>query len=142
MKKIISAILFTCVLCIASFSQGFTVKKAVGKASYESAPGVWTKLKNGDKISGETNVDIGLHSQIELVGDDGKTYTVKAMKKGALQTLLPKSGGGLQRGSSSVAGQVKADSGASKTVSTSSSRATDLKDDLSWEEPEDEILDF
>ena len=134
MKKIIATVLAAGLLCVSVFAQGFTVKKLVGKVSYESAPGVWTRLKNGDKISGETVVDVGLHSSLELTGEDGKSYTVKAMKKGAVDSLLPKSSG--LRKSDYKTSKVAEDGGLSTPQSTASSRASEVKDELTWDEEE------
>ena len=133
MKKIIGIILMAGLFCTSIFAQGFTVTKLTGQVTYESAPGVWTKLKNGDKITEKTVIDVGLHSQIDFTGDDGKAYTVKAMKKGTIESLITKTAG-LKKSSTSASSTVKGDTSSSKTISTASSRASEAKDDIDWAE--------
>ncbi len=131
MKKIFATTVLMGLFCAALFAEGFTVKKLVGKVSCESAPGVWTKLKKGDRITGDTVIDVSLHSQIEITGEDGKLYTIKAMKKGKVASFVTKTSG-LKKSSTSTGSTVAGDTGAGKTISTSSSRASDAQEDLIW----------
>ena len=64
---------------------------------------------------------------------DGEEFTVKPLSKGALDKVAAGKSKGLKNGSA-VAGNVKGDKGAGKSVSTASSRASEAKEDVEWDE--------
>ena len=132
-KKII-ALVVTALVSAAVFAQGsFVVKSVKGTVKYEEKPGVQKKVTVGQVLSSSTVVNVAMNSTLVLEMD-GQEYTVNALAKGALDKVASaKVAGGIKKGGS-AAGNVKGDAGTGKSVSTASSRASDAKEDLGWDE--------
>ncbi|MBQ2551775.1 MAG: hypothetical protein II563_02865 [Treponema sp.] len=133
-KKII-ALVVTALVSAAVFAQGsFVVKSVKGTVKYEEKPGVKKAVTVGQVLSSSAVVDVGLNSKLVLEMD-GQEYTVNASAKGALDKVASAkvASGGIKKGGN-AAGSVKGDGGTGKSVSTASSRASDAKEDLGWEE--------
>lgn len=132
-KKMFALVLTAIVSVCAVFAQGsYVVKSVKGNVKYEAEAGVKKAVKVGQVLSATTFIDVGLNSTLVLEMD-GEEITVKAMTKGALDKVAVSSAKGLKKGGS-VAGNVKGDSGTGKSVSTASSRASEAKEDVDWDE--------
>ena len=130
-----AAVLFTASAMFAA--ESYTVKSVTGKVQYEAAPGSWKNVTAGQKISSSTVVNTSLNSTL-VVADGKSSITIKAMQKGTIESLslAAKSGSnGIKKGTglakSSVSDEV---TGSSKGVATASSRASEAKEDIDWDE--------
>lgn len=137
MKKFILGTLVLA-LCGFLFAENFTVKSVTGTVTYEASAGKFVELSVGKVISGSTVIKTSLNSSVELEKEDGTTVTVKAVQTGSAESLaaaFAKAPNGLKKNpvikKTDVAG---ASSGASKGVATASSRASEAKEDLEWDE--------
>ncbi|MBR6079064.1 MAG: hypothetical protein IKQ43_00975 [Treponema sp.] len=132
-KKIFALVLTALVSACAVFASGsYVVKSVKGTVKYEAEAGVKKAVKVGQTLSATTVIDVGVNSSLVLEMD-GEEFTVKALSKGALDKVAAGKSKGLKNGSS-VAGNVKGDTGAGKSVSTASSRASEAKEDVEWAE--------
>lgn len=112
----------------------YKVERVTGKVTYE-ANGEWKAVSVGQEITAGTNVNTALNSSL-VVSDGSSSATIKAMQKGSIDKLASAAStkGGLKKANvakSNVAG--KAD-GSQSGVSTASSRASEAKKDLEWDE--------
>lgn len=136
-KKIIFAVLFALVSAVVFAEAGYTVTSVTGKVQYESAPGTWKDIVKGDVLSGTAMINTGLNSKLVLSIDDD-TITIKPMQKGTIEKLLQTSGV-VKRGAKGKLNIVKSEgveesTVTSKGISTASSRASEAKEDLEWDE--------
>ena len=138
MKKF--AILITMLLTAAFlFAETYEVKSVSGKVTYESAPGKWTSVKKGQKISESTVLNTSVNSKVVLVLEDKSEVTIKPMQKDTAAVLVKAHTSvakGLRKSPSIV---VKSETGSdvtenSKGTLTASSRASEAKDDLEIDE--------
>lgn len=131
-KKII-ALVTTALISAAVFAQGsFVVKSVKGTVKYEEKPGVQKNVTVGQVLSSSTFINVSLNSKLVLEMD-GQEYTVNTPAKGTLDKIATSSVKGLKKGGA-VAGNVKGDTGTGKAVSTASSRASEAKEDVEWDE--------
>lgn len=120
---------------VSVFAAGsYRVEKITGRATYE-AGGVWKNIEVGQELAAGTNINTALNSSL-VVNDGSSSVTIKAMQKGDIEKLAVAGAGkgGLKRASvakNTVAGK---SNGAQSGVSTASSRASEAKGDLEWEE--------
>ena len=135
-KKMFALVLTAIVSVCAVFAQGsYVVKSVKGNVKYEAEAGIKKAVKVGQTLSASTFVDVGLNSSLVLELD-GEEITVKAMTKGALDKVAPAkttSTSGLKSGGLRTSTVAK-DTGVSKSVSTASSRASEAKEDVEWDE--------
>lgn len=139
MKKIFAIAVAAFVAVGAAFAAGsesYTVKSVTGKVQYESAPGNWKNVTAGQKLSASTVVNTSLNATLVL-NDGSSDITIKAMQKGTVQTLTSGNvaAGGLKKNKGLNKNSIAAASSSNgKGVSTASSRASDEKADLNWDE--------
>ncbi len=121
---------------LALFAENYTVKSVTGKVQYQTG-GAMKAVKIGQILPDTATVSTSLNSALVLVSTDNRTVTIKAMKKNTISKLVAEGsrGGTLKKGSgvskSNVAG---ASSGGDKGVATASSRASEAKEDVEWDE--------
>lgn len=122
------------------FAENYEVKSVSGKVTYESAPGKWTEVKKGQKLSDSTVLNTSVNSKLVLVTEDNTTVTVKAMQKGTAESLVKANASvakGLKKNPASTIAK-KSAAGAvtenSKGVATASSRASEAKEDIEIDE--------
>lgn len=137
MKKIILVILSMFVLTSCLFADKFVVKNVVGSAKYETSNNKYVDIKVGQEFEGSVNFNIGLNSfvEIELVGS-GEVRTIPARSKDEVAKLWVanfKLKGGLKKQQIAKADAVNVE-GAREGVNTASSRASEAKEDFTWEE--------
>ena len=135
--------LFFAVLLLGAamlFAENYEVKSVSGKVTYESAPGKWTEVKKGQKLSDSTVLNTSVNSKLVLVTEDNTTVTVKAMQKGTAESLVKANASvakGLKKNPASTIAK-KSAAGAvtenSKGVATASSRASEAKEDIEIDE--------
>ncbi|MBQ4379301.1 MAG: hypothetical protein II821_08920 [Treponema sp.] len=137
MKKIFTTIVvaaFTALLAFATDS--YSVKSITGKVQFEAAPGNWKNLSVGQKVSSSTVINTSPNSVLVLTGESGDV-SIKAMQKGTVQALTSAGSakGGIKKGSGiSKNGVAGAATSNSKGVATASSRASEAKADMDWDE--------
>ena len=119
------------------FAAGYKVESFTGKVTYESAPGKWTAVEEGQELAASTVVQTGVNSSLVL-SSDGSKVNIKAMQKGTIESLAAVAGSGnsgIKKGSSLKNNSVAAGSEkTSKSVVTASSRASEAKEDFEWDE--------
>lgn len=117
-------------------ADSYKVKSVTGKVTYEATPGNWKNVTEGQELSGATVVNTSLNSTLVVVADD-KESTIKAMSKGTISSLI---GGGSSKGGLKKSGGLKVSKigdeveGNTKGTSTASSRASEAKADVEWDE--------
>ena len=118
------------------FAAGYKVESFTGKVTYEAAPGKWVAVEAGQELPASTVIQTGVNSTLVL-SLDGAKINIKAMQKGTIENLtaVASTGTGIKKGSSLKSSAVAADTTkTSKSVVTASSRASEAKEDYSWEE--------
>ena len=136
MKKSIVLVVLALFMSVSMFAAGgYKVKAITGKVTFESAPETWKNVSVGQELSASTVLNTSLNSSVVIVKDDGTEVTIKAMQKGTVDSLLGvASSKGLKKGglnTTTVADEVE---GTSKGIATASSRASDAKEDLDWDD--------
>ena len=122
------------------FAENYEVKSVSGKVTYESAPGKWTEVKKGQKLSDSTVLNTSVNSKLVLVTEDNTTVTVKAMQKGTAESLVKANASGAKGLKKNPASTIAKKSAAgavtenSKGVATASSRASEAKEDIEIDE--------
>ena len=114
----------------------YVVESIVGNVTYEKAPGKFEKVKVGQELSASTVLNTGLNSSV-VVLFEGKSITIKAKQKGTVESLYvaaAPSKGGLQKKSIAKADAVDSADGKREGVATASSRASEAKEDFTWDE--------
>ncbi len=114
----------------------YVVESVVGNVTYEKAPGKFERVKVGQELSASTVLNTGLNSSVVVVFD-GKSITIKAKQKGTVESLYvaaAPSKGGLQKKSIAKADAVDSADGKREGVATASSRASEAKEDFTWDE--------
>lgn len=137
-KKFVAVALVAFISVMAVFAEAnYTVKSVVGKVQYEAAPGTWKTITKGQTLSPSTVINTGLNSKLVLVFGD-KTITIKPMQKGTIEKIALSSENDKNGVTKKIAvnkSNVEDDSdGTTKGVATASTRASDAKDDVDWEE--------
>ncbi len=136
-KKSIVLVVLAFFMSVSMFAAGsYKVVSVTGKVTYEAAPGTWKNVSVGQELSASTVLNTGLNSDVVIANADGSEITVKAMQKGSVDSLIGvasskgiKKSGGIKK--SSVGADVE---GSSKGTATASSRASEAKADLDWDD--------
>lgn len=136
MKKSILLVVLALFMSVSMFAAGaYKVKAITGKVTFEAAPDNWKNVTVGQELSASTVLNTSLNSSVVIVKDDGSEVTIKAMQKGTVDSLLGvASSKGLKKSglnTTTVADDVE---GTSKGIATASSRASDAKEDLDWDD--------
>lgn len=137
LKKSFLLIVFAALFSTSLFAaNAYVVESVTGKVTFEAAPGSWKNVEIGQELTDSTVVNTGLNSSL-VVSLNGTKVTIKAMQKGALDGLASAAGTtkGLKKGPA-VAKDTTADAsnGSQKGVVTASSRASEAKEDINWDE--------
>ena len=137
-KKSIVLVVLAFFMSVSMFAAGsYKVVSVTGKVTYEAAPGTWKNVSVGQELSASTVLNTSLNSDVVIAKEDGSEITIKAMQKGSIDSLVGvasakgiKKSGGLKK-TSDVADD-KAST--SKGTATASSRASEAKADLDWDD--------
>ena len=135
-KKSIVLVVLAFFMSVSMFAAGsYKVVSVTGKVTFEAAPETWKNVAVGQELSASTVLNTSLNSSVVIALDDGKEITIKAMQKGTVDSLVGvASNKGLKSSklkSSSIADEVE---GTTKGTATASSRASDAKEDLDWDD--------
>lgn len=135
MKKALSIVVLSLFVSVAMFAAGYKVTSVTGKVTYEAAPGEWKNVSVGQELSASTVINTSLNSNVVLLVDDN-SVTIKAMSKGSVDSLVSSASNGVAK---KKAGGVKKSNyadveGSSKGTATASSRASEAKEDVAWDE--------
>ncbi len=128
MKKIFVLSVFMS-MCLAVFAQDFKVIKVIGKV----LSGEGNKITVGQILTSSSEVNVGV-SSVLIVESEGKSYTIKAMRKGKISTLIFSENG--TNGSGEIKEVSDASSSVKKGASTAASRAENDEEegeDDSWQ---------
>ena len=136
-KKSIVLVVLAFFMSVSMFAAGsYKVVSVTGKVTFEAAPETWKNVTVGQELSASTVLNTSLNSSVVIALDDGKEVTIKAMQKGTIDSLVGvasnkglKKSGGIK--SSSLDDDIE---GRSKGTATASSRASDAKEDLDWDD--------
>ena len=136
MKKLFALllVLFTGTMLFAA-TGSYVVKAVVGNVTYEAKPGVFEKVTVGQELSASTVLKTGLNSSVDI-NFDGKKITIKAKQNGTVESLYVAAGpskGGLKKSSIAKTDAVDTE-GVREGTKTASSRASEAKEDFTWEE--------
>lgn len=138
MKKIISTLLVLFAASMLFAASSYTVKKVVGKVTFEVTPGKSKDVKEGQVLTPSTIINTGVNASIEITSDDGTELKISAMQKGTVEELtaaLAKATGKLKKAPAapkkSIAGEVE---GTTSGASTASSRAGLGEDEIIFAE--------
>ncbi|MBB5225636.1 hypothetical protein DYE50_07065 [Treponema ruminis] len=112
----------------------YKVERVTGKVTYE-ANGEWKAVTVGQELVAGTNINTALNSSL-VVSDGSSSATIKAMQKGSIESLASATGskGGLKKATLSKNNVAKKAEGSQSGVATASSRASEAKKDLEWDE--------
>ena len=137
MKKLFALllVLFTGTMLFAA-SGSYVVEAVVGNVTYEAKPGVFEKVTVGQELSASTVLKTGLNSSVDI-NFDGKKITIKAKQNGSVESLYvaaTPTKGGLKKSAVAKADAVDSADGTREGVATASSRASEAKEDFTWEE--------
>ena len=135
-KKTIVLVVLAFFMSVSMFAAGsYKVVSVTGKVTFEAAPETWKNVAVGQELSASTVLNTSLNSSVVIALDDGKEITIKAMQKGTVDSLVGvASNKGLKSSklkSSTIADEVE---GTTKGTATASSRASDAKEDLDWDD--------
>lgn len=138
MKRIITLLTVCMAFGFALFAEkkvSFTVTSFTGKVTYEVSNGVWADVKSGMTLENDANVNVGLNSTL-TVTSEGVDYSIKPMKKGKLSELASANlKGGVKVGSKITKSDIaEASLKTTKGAATASSRASEAKADVLWED--------
>lgn len=136
MRKIFCAAVVLCAAVTAFAAGPYKVESVTGKVTYESAPGKWATVEVGQELSASTVIQTSVNSTL-VVSNNGAKTTVKAMQKGTVEALSSGTKAGkVTLGNKVDSNKVAADSKGSKSTVTASSRASEAKEDLDWDDEE------
>jgi len=138
MKKFITLLVICLTFGCALFAEkkaSYTVTSLTGKVTYEVSNGEWADVKAGMSLDTDANINVGLNSTL-VVSLDGVSYSIKPMKKGKLIELASANvKGGVKVGSKITKSDIAAASTrTTKGAATASSRASEAKADVLWED--------
>ena len=135
-KKSIVLVVLAFFMSVSMFAAGsYKVVSVTGKVTFEAAPETWKNVSVGQELSASTVLNTSLNSSVVVALDDGIEITIKAMQKGSIDSLVGlASNKGLKSSkirTSTIADDVE---GTTKGTATASSRASDAKEDLDWDD--------
>jgi len=128
--------LFAATAMFAAGTETYKVESVTGKVQYEVTPGSWKNVTVGQELSAATVINTSLNSSL-VISAGGSKITIKAMQKGTVESLsavASTGAGGIKKttlSSTTIADDVE---GTSKSVVTASSRASEAKEDIDWDE--------
>lgn len=122
--------------CLFAENATYKVKSVSGNVTYEVSNNKWAPVTSDMELEEGAVINTGLNSTL-VVMQNGKTIKIKPMKKGKLSELvaLSSSKKDIKIGSKVTKEEIAAEATSSKSgVSTASSRASEAKEELDWEE--------
>lgn len=129
--------LFAATSMFAAGADSYKVESVTGKVQYEATPGTWKNVTVGQELSASTVINTSLNSSL-VVAKGGSKVTIKAMQKGTIESLSAGSSvasTGIKKGTSLQSLNVADDvDGTARSVVTASSRASEAKEDIDWDE--------
>ena len=136
MKKLFALllVLFTGTMLFAA-TNSYVVKAVVGTVEYEVAPGKFAAVSIGQELSASTVLKTKLNSSVDIEFE-GKVITIKAKQNGTVESLYVAAApakGGLKKQTIAKTDAVDTD-GVREGTKTASSRASEAKEDFTWEE--------
>lgn len=133
--------LFSIALFISAgliFAESYTVKSVVGIAKIQTGSDKWAELYEGRKVESSDVVTTGLNSILFITDDvSGKDIKIKANQKGSVEVLAKSAlypAAGIKKAKINTASVAGASSTSGKGVATASSRASEAKEDIDWDE--------
>jgi hypothetical protein len=140
MKKIF-AIIFAMVMASAVFAEArsietYTVTEVTGTVRYESAKGVYEEVKVGIELTPSTVIKTNLNSKLTVLFK-GVEYKIPPKQSGQLDMLCiafsPNIRKGLKKQTIAKSDAVDTE-GVREGVATASARASEAKEDFTWDE--------
>ena len=136
MKKLFALllVLFTGTMLFAA-TGSYKIKSVVGSVTVETTSGKFVPAEVGAEITASTVIKTGLNSSV-VIEFEGKEITIKAKQTGTVESLYLAAApakGGLKMQKITKSDKSDAD-GVREGVATASSRASEAKEDFTWEE--------
>lgn len=136
MKKFL-AFTLAFILSASLFATTYTVKTVTGKTKYK-LNGTYKEIKAGDVLEGETEINIGINSGMEVIREDGKYIKIGSTRVGTLDNICIDVLGtktGLNKKRTIARADIAAPVDRPReAVATAASRASEAKEDFDWEE--------
>ena len=138
MKKRLAFLFISAAFACAAFAEKKAAVKVVsakGSVTYEVSKNKWEDVSAGMELNADAVINTGINSSITF-DYEGKTVSVKALKQGKIADFAnTDKKSGVKLGSRVKPGEIAADSEkAAKSTITASSRASEAKDDVEWDE--------
>ncbi|MCQ2240199.1 hypothetical protein [Treponema sp.] len=136
MKKLLIAVvaLFSAALV---YAESYTVKSVTGKATVQTGSDKWVELAEGKTVTSANVINTSLNSLLVLADENGKEIKIKANQKGTVDILVNAAlnpSVGIKKAKITTGAVAGATSGNSKGTATASSRASEAKEDIDWDE--------
>ena len=136
MKKLFALllVLFAGTMLFAA-TKTYVVEAVVGRVEYEAAPGKFEPVKEGMELSASTVIKTYLNASVDI-SFEGKKYTIKAKQNDTVEALYiaaAPSKGGLKKQTIAKTDAVDTN-GVREGTKTASSRASEAKEDFTWDE--------
>lgn len=115
------------------YAKSYKITSFEGNVTFKSVDG-WESVYIGQEIQSYNILNTSLNSNLTISDEDGNKFVIKSMQKGSVENLINVA---LKKNINSK--KIKTSSIAdvdynSKGVATASSRASEAKSDLDWEE--------
>lgn len=88
MKKLMMILTLFITFCAPIFAETFVVTEVIGQVKYETSNDVWTELKENDKVTSKTKINIAINSMLKLKGEDDKVYTLGYLYKASVDKAI------------------------------------------------------
>lgn len=145
MKKITFSVLIIGTLFIfpALYAQTaepeIVIQSVTGLVTYEVSAGKWEKVTTDKKLTASVQISTGLNSSLTLK-TGGEIITIPAMQKGTIEKLIASSENrtGIKLGAVISETPVAASTQERTNISTASTRAEKINDEVKWIEEEKE----
>lgn len=134
MKKALSIVILSLFVSISMFAAGYKVTSITGKVTYEAAPGDWKNVSVGQELSASTVLNTSLNSSLKIELEDGNEITIKAMQKGTVDSLVGVASKNSKKTGAKKSAVAAGSNKSTKGTATASSRASEAKSDLEWDE--------
>ncbi|MCL2879184.1 MAG: hypothetical protein FWF29_02960 [Treponema sp.] len=132
-KTIILAVLLGFIISGMVFAADSYIVQSANKVKMEVSPGKWESVDKGATLSPSAVLNVGIGGNLTVKLDD-KVFTVKAMQKGTLESLISDgNAAGIKIGGKITSSDIAANSRAATGTTTASTRASDASE-VDWSE--------
>lgn len=119
------------------FAESFVVKSVIGKAEVKTGSDKWNELSEGKSLSSSNVIKTNLNTILLLADENGKEIKIKPNQTGSVEVLVQAAttpSAGIKKAKITVSSVAEASTKKSKGTATASSRASEAKEDIDWDE--------